>query len=96
MSTRINHGLANFGAELNDRLVHLRLDLLLEHDFAALENFVDVRPEFARLGVNNREFLLDSEGKCVLLQFSQVGTDLRAVRKIFRRLPAKDKFVGPL
>ena len=96
MSAGIANRLADFRAELDNRLMHLRLDLLFEHNLSALENFLNMRPEFARLRVNNREFLLDSEGKCVLLQFSQVGTDLRAVRKIFRRLPAKDKFVGPL
>ena len=41
--------------------MHLRLDLLFEHDFAALENFLDVRAQFARLRIDNREFLLDAE-----------------------------------
>ena len=47
MRTRIDYRLANFSAELNDRLVHLRFDLLFEHDFPALENLLDMRAQLA-------------------------------------------------
>ena len=71
MGARINNRLANFGAELDDRLVHLRLDLLFEHNLAALENFLNMRPQLARLRIDNREFLLDTEGKRVVLVLMQ-------------------------
>src|SRR5207248_8329664 len=53
-------------AELNDRLVHFRLDLLLEGNFPALEDFLDVRPKFACLRIDNGEFLFDTEGEHVV------------------------------
>ena len=34
--------LADLRPELDHRLVHLRFDLLFEHDLAALENFLNV------------------------------------------------------
>ena len=67
MGTRIDNRLANFSAELNDRLVHLRLDLLFERNFPALEDLLDVRPKLACLRINDRKFLLDAESKRVLL-----------------------------
>jgi hypothetical protein len=67
MGTRIDNRLANFSAELNDRLVHLRLDLLFERNFPALENFLDVRPELACLRVDDGEFLFDTESEDVFL-----------------------------
>ena len=63
MLAGIGDRLANLRAELDDRLVHLRLDLLLEQDLAALENFLNVRTQFARLGIDDREFFLDPERK---------------------------------
>ena len=69
---RIDDRLANFGAELDHRLVHLRLDLLFERDFAALENFLDVRPQLACLRIDDRKFLLDAESKRVILCAHQV------------------------
>src|SRR5258708_107607 len=67
MGTRIDNGLANFRAELNDRLMHLRLDLLFEHNFPALENFLDMRPKLACLRIDDRKFLFDTESKSMLL-----------------------------
>ena len=61
MLAGIDNRLADFGAELDDRLMHLRLDLLFEHDLAAFENFLNVRTQFARLRIDDREFLLDAE-----------------------------------
>jgi len=51
VGTRIDNRLANFGAELNDRLMHLRLDLLFKDNFPALEDFLDVRPKLACLRI---------------------------------------------
>src|SRR6266403_4187926 len=46
--------------------MHLRFDLLFEHYFAALEDFLNVRTQLARVRINNREFLLNPESKRVL------------------------------
>ena len=67
MIARTTNGIANFGAQLNDRLVHLRFDLLLERDFSAFENFVNMRTQLARLGVYDRELLFDSQSERVVL-----------------------------
>src|SRR5206468_12689618 len=61
MVARTGNRIANLGAEFDDRLVHLRLDLLLEHDLSTLEDFLDVRPQLARLRVDNRKLFLDAE-----------------------------------
>src|ERR1043166_3407978 len=57
------------GGELSsgstDRLVHLGFDLFLEHDLAAFEDFLDVRLQFARVWIDDREFFLDAEGEPV-------------------------------
>src|SRR6266478_3376867 len=47
--------------------MHLRFDLLFEHYFAALEDFLNVRTQLAGVRINNREFLLNPESKGVLL-----------------------------
>ena len=63
--------LANLRAEFDDRLVHLRLDLFLKGDFAALENLLDMRTELTRLGIYDRELLLDPESKGVVFEISE-------------------------
>src|SRR5687768_12308713 len=55
--------LANLRAELHDRLVHLGLDLLLQENFAALQDFLDVRPQLARLRIDDGKLLFDAERK---------------------------------
>ena len=62
MFARMRNRIANFRPELDHRLVHFGFDLLFQGDFAALENLLDVRPQLASLRIDNREFLLDSEG----------------------------------
>src|ERR1700676_142028 len=69
---RIDNRLANFRAKLDDRLVHLRFDLLFERDLAALENFLDMRAQFARLRIDNRELLFNAESVGVVL-FAHAG-----------------------
>src|ERR1043166_6675221 len=54
---------ANFRSELDYRLVHLRFDLLFEHNFAVFENLMNVRAQFASDRIDNREFLLDADGE---------------------------------
>src|SRR6266567_6946751 len=61
MVARTGNRIANLSAELDHRLMHLGLDLLLEHDLSTLEDFLDVRPQLARLRVDNRKFLFDTE-----------------------------------
>ena len=63
MIARVGDRLANLSAEFDHRLVHLRFDLLLEHDFAALENFLNMRPQLARLRIDDRELFLNPERK---------------------------------
>jgi hypothetical protein len=67
MRARVLDRIANLGAELDHRLVHLGFDLLLEQDFAALENLLNVRPQLARLRIDNRELFFDTEGVSVVL-----------------------------
>src|SRR5438876_5154848 len=66
MSAGIANRLADFRAELDNRLMHLRLDLLFEHNFSAFENFLNVRTQLARLWIDNRELLLDAEREGVI------------------------------
>src|SRR5713226_9565613 len=70
---RVDNRLADLRAKLDDRLVHLGLDLLLEHDFSAFEDFLNVGAQLARLRIDNREFLLDAEG--VDVRFHSPGRD---------------------
>ena len=63
---RIRDRLANLRAEFDHRLMHLGFDLLFEHDFAAFENFLNMRAQLARLRIDNRELLLDAEGVSVV------------------------------
>ena len=58
---------ANLSPKLDNRLVHLRFDLLLERDFAALENFLNVRAQFARLRIDDGKLFFNSEGIDMLL-----------------------------
>ena len=53
---------ADVGAHFNHGLMHLRLDPLLQDRLAVLENLLDVRAQFARLRIDDLEFLLDPEG----------------------------------
>src|SRR5438874_12592726 len=68
MGTGIDNRLANFGAELNHRLVHLRLDLLFKDNFPMLEDLLDVRPQLARFRIDNGELLFNPESKRVVLR----------------------------
>src|SRR4030095_9206361 len=42
---------ANFRAQLDHRLMHLGLDLLLESNFAVFQNFMNMRAQLTRLRI---------------------------------------------
>src|ERR1043166_4702422 len=48
--------------------MHLRFDLLFQHDLAALEDFLNMRTQLARVRIDDREFLFNAESKRVLFR----------------------------
>src|SRR5207237_8000895 len=67
MRPRGDYRIAHSRPQFADRLLHLRLDLLPEHDLSTLEDFLNVRLQLARLLIDNRKLLFDTEGVDVLL-----------------------------
>src|SRR4029453_4152156 len=65
---RVLDRIANLRTQLDHRLMHLRLDLLFQNHLAALEDLLNIRTQLARFRIDNREFLFDTEGECVLLR----------------------------
>src|SRR5437868_11727800 len=65
---RVSDVVANLGPKLDHRLMHLRFDLLFEQNFALLEDLLNVRPQFARLRIDNRELFLNSESVSMRLR----------------------------
>ena len=57
--------MTNLGAELDDRLVHLRFDVFLQGDLAVVENLLNVGTQLARFRIDDLEFLFDPEGEYV-------------------------------
>ena len=57
--------MTNLGPKLDDRLVHLRFDVLLQGDLAVVENLLNVGTELARFRIDDLEFLFDPEGEYV-------------------------------
>ncbi len=51
--------------------MHLGLELFLQRELATLENFLDVRAQFARLRIDNRELLLDPECEDVVAHLTR-------------------------
>ena len=56
---------ADLRADLDDRLVHLALDLLAQHRRARRQELGHVRPQFSALGVDDLELLFDAEREAV-------------------------------
>ena len=52
-------------SQLDDRLVHLRLDVFLQDFLPSVENLLNVGTELARFRIDDLEFLLDPEGEYV-------------------------------
>ena len=65
--SRLLNVLADAGADLDHRLVHLRLDALGQQRLALLHDLgVDVRAQVARLGIDGLVFLFDSDAEARL------------------------------
>src|SRR5579864_6056149 len=61
---RVLDAVANPGAHLDDRLVHLRLDLLLQHHLSFFEDFrMDVGAQVAGDRIDGLVFLFDSDSE---------------------------------
>ena len=56
---------ADLGADLDDRLVHLALDLIAERGRARREQLGDVRAQLPGGGIDDLEFFLDADGEGV-------------------------------
>ena len=56
---------ADLGADLDDRLMHLALDVIAEGRRARREELGDVRPQLPRGRIDDLEFFLDADGKRV-------------------------------
>src|SRR5450755_2420269 len=57
---------ANFGPQFDDRLMHLRLDVLFQDHLAVRENFLNVRAQLTRLRIDDLKFFLDSKSEDVV------------------------------
>ncbi len=63
-------GGADIGADLDDRLVHFRLDLLMQQELAVGEHLgADVRAQIAGDGVDGLVFLFNADVECGLHVF---------------------------
>src|SRR6266436_6205699 len=94
MLPRIDNRRANFRAKFHDRLMHLRFDLLFQHDLAALEDFLNVRAQLARLRIDNREFLFDTESKRVLFH-ERRKKNIRRFRRFTQIISGSPKLLLP-
>jgi hypothetical protein len=69
LPARVSDIVANLRAQLDDRLMHLGLDLFFQDHFALGENFLDVRTELARFRIDDLEFLFDADGENVVVHW---------------------------
>src|ERR1700740_1116522 len=93
MRARVFDGIANLSAELDDGLVHLRFDLLFEHNLAALEDLLNVRAQLARLRINDREFLFDTESEYVVF-YSHRGVQMSLKNEKLSSRVARKRNIG--
>ena len=54
---------ADVGPDLDDRLMHLALDLIFQTEGSLGENLLNMRLHVARLGIDDLKLFLDAEGK---------------------------------
>ena len=66
--SRANCVATDFGAQLDDRLVHLGLDAFFQKHFAVCQNPLNVRAQLTRLRIDDLKFLLDSERENVIVR----------------------------
>ena len=59
-------------ADLDDRLVHLALDLIAERRRARREQLGDVRAQLPGLGIDDLELFLDADGEAVCHLFRMI------------------------
>ena len=85
-ASKLNHLLSrrpdvvtNFGAEFDDRLVHFGFDVFFQEHFAVGENLLNVRTQLAGFGIDDLEFLLDSESKNITLCARASSNGFRSV-----------------
>ena len=64
--SRVTGILANVSADFHNRLVQLWFDLLFQNNFAVGENLLDMRTQFARLGIDDLQLFLNTEGENVI------------------------------
>src|SRR6266498_2328988 len=64
--SRLAHVLADRRADLDDRLVHLALDLILQPLLPLGEQLLNVGSQLARLWVDDLKLLFDAEGEARL------------------------------
>jgi hypothetical protein len=60
---KLGNAAADLGADLDDRLVHLALDVLTECRGARGQELADVRPQFPRVRVDDLELFLHANGE---------------------------------
>ena len=87
MLAGIGNVAANFRAELDHGLMHLRLDPLLQHYLAILENLLNVRAQLARLGIDNGKLFLDPKSEEVIFwahQIQSVTASSAEIRRLSR------------
>src|SRR2546421_5570761 len=72
----------NLRAQLDDRLMHLGFDLFFQQNFAALENLLNVRPQLARLRIDDGEFFFDAEGERVIIHCKETIRRFRRLTQI--------------
>ena len=63
--SRAGYVVADLGAELHDRLMHLRLDVFLQQHLPVGQQLLDAGTQSARDRVDDLEFLLDAKGEDV-------------------------------
>src|SRR5438874_4741516 len=61
LAARVGYIVANLGAKLDHRLVHLGFDLFLEDHLTLRKNLLDVRTQLARFRIDDLEFFLNAD-----------------------------------
>src|ERR1700693_2918278 len=76
---------ANLRAQLDHRLMHLRLNMLFEDHLAVGQHLLNVRAQLSRLRIDDLEFLLDAESEDVIFRpHTDTATSLKKYRLSFR------------